>query len=206
MAYLAAYITLNARSLPLISMLQKTMLSSGQLPVRICILLQILFVALAVKIGLSMVVGAFTAGIIVGMSIKGPAGELLKHKLDAIGYGFLIPIFFISVGMKFELNALWSNPLAPVQIIFLLGLILLIRGVPVILYKDILTGQEQSQFVLYSATTLPLIIAISEIGVSTGAMTSDWATMMVCAGMFSVILFPVLTARMVNAPEESASD
>jgi hypothetical protein len=73
-------------------------------------LAQILFVALAAKFGLNIVMGAFTAGILVRLAVKGAEGELLRHKLDAVGYGFLIPIFFITAGMKFEVSALWSAP------------------------------------------------------------------------------------------------
>ena len=113
-AFVAANIALNTRSSRLIDILTRTMQSSGQLPVRICILLQILFVALAAKFGLNIVMGAFAAGIVVKLAIKGEEGELLRHKLDAIGYGFLIPIFFIVAGMKFEVSALWSAPLAPI--------------------------------------------------------------------------------------------
>ena len=195
-AFVAANIALNTRSSRLLDMLTRTMQSSGQLPVRLCILLQILFVALAAKFGLNIVMGAFTAGIVVGLAIKGKEGELLRHKLDAIGYGFLIPIFFIVAGMKFEVSALWSAPLAPIQVVLLLGLMLLVRGVPLFLYKKELTPEEQLPFAFYSATGLPLIIIISEIGVSSGLMPPDRASILVSAGMISVLLFPILAVKL----------
>ena len=195
-AFVAAYIALNARPSKLITLLRQTMQTSGQLPVRLCILLQILFVALAAKFGLNIVMGAFTAGIVVSLAIKGAEGELLRHKLDAIGYGFLIPIFFIVAGMKFEVSALWSAPLAPIQITLLLGLLVLVRGMPVFLYKNELASDEKLPFALYSATGLPLILIISEIGVSSGVMPPDRAAILVCAGMLSVLLFPILAVRL----------
>ncbi|MDO9160772.1 MAG: cation:proton antiporter [Methylococcaceae bacterium] len=195
-AFVAANIALNARPSKLIELLKKTMQSSGQLPVRICILLQILFVALAAKFGLNIVMGAFTAGIVVSLAIKGTDGELLRHKLDAIGYGFLIPIFFIVAGMKFEVSALWSAPLAPIQVMLLLLLLVLVRGVPVLLYKKELTPDEKLPFAFYSATGLPLIVIISEIGVSSGVMPPDRAAILVCAGMLSVLLFPILAVKL----------
>jgi Kef-type K+ transport system membrane component KefB len=195
-AFVAANIALNTRASPLLDILTRTMQSSGQLPVRICILLQILFVALAAKFGLNIVMGAFAAGIVVKLAIKGKEGELLRHKLDAIGYGFLIPIFFIVAGMKFEISALWSAPLAPIQVMLLLGLMLLVRGVPLLLYKKELTPEEQLPFAFYSATGLPLIIVISEIGVSSGLMPPDRASILVSAGMISVLLFPVLAVKL----------
>jgi Kef-type K+ transport system membrane component KefB len=195
-AFVAAHIALNTRSSLLLDMLTRTMQSSGQLPVRLCILLQILFVALAAKFGLNIVMGAFTAGIVVGLAIKGKEGELLRHKLDAIGYGFLIPIFFIVAGMKFEVSALWSAPLAPIQVVLLLSLMLFIRSVPLFLYKKELTPGEQLPFAFYSATGLPLIIIISEIGVSSGLMPPDRASILVSAGMISVLLFPILAVKL----------
>jgi len=195
-AFVAANIALNARSSRLIEIMTRTMQSSSQLPVRICILLQILFVALAAKFGLNIVMGAFAAGIVVGLAIKGEEGELLRHKLDAIGYGFLIPIFFIVAGMRFEVSALWSAPLAPIQVALLSGLLVLVRGVPVFLYNKELTPEEKLPFALYSATGLPLIVIISEIGVSSGLMPADRAAILVSAGMISVLLFPILAVKL----------
>jgi len=192
----AAYIALNARSSRMIEILTRTMHSSGQLPVRLCILLQVLLVALAAKFGLNIVMGAFTAGMVVGLAIKGMEGDLLRQKLDAIGYGFLIPIFFIAAGMKFEVSALWSAPLAPVQIALLLGLLVLVRGAPVFLYKNELKDDEKLPFAFYSATGLPLIVIISEIGVSSGLMPPDRGAILVSAGMISVLLFPILAVKL----------
>ncbi len=194
-AFVAANIALSARPSGLIEILKKTMQSSGQLPVRICILLQILFVALAEQFGMNIVMGAFTAGIVVSLAIKGEAGEILRDKLDAIGYGFLIPIFFIVAGMRFDVSTLWSAPMAPVQVVLLSGLLVLMRGLPLFLYKNDLKPVEQLPFVFYSATGLPLIVIISEIGVSSGYMPQDRASILVSAGMLSVILFPILALR-----------
>lgn len=195
-ALVAANIALNTRSSQLIEILKHTMQSSGQLPVRICILLQVLLVTLAAKFGLNIVIGAFVAGMVVGLAIKGKEGDLLRHKLDAIGYGFLIPIFFIVAGMKFEVSALWSAPLAPIQVALLLGLLVLVRGFPVLLYKRELTSEEALPFAFYSATGLPLIVIISEIGVSSGLMSPDRAAILVSAGMISVLLFPILAVKL----------
>jgi Kef-type K+ transport system membrane component KefB len=195
-ALIVANIALQMRSSPLIEKLAHTMQSSSQLPVRICILLQVLLVTLAAKFGLNIVLGAFTAGMVVGLTIKGNEGELLRHKLDAIGYGFLIPIFFIVAGMNFEVSALWSAPLAPIQVALLSCLLILIRGVPMFLYKNELTPEEKIPFVFYSATGLPLIVIISQIGVSSGLMPEDRAAILVSAGMISVLLFPILAVKL----------
>lgn len=194
-AFLAAYMAIRVRSSKLIDVLAHTMQSTSQLPVRICIVLQALFVALAAKFGLNVVLGAFAAGMVVGLASKGAGGVLLRQKLDAIGYGFLIPIFFIAAGMRFDVSALWASPLVPVQLVSLLGLLVLVRGVPVLLYKQALSPSDKLPFALYSATGLPLIVIITEIGVSSGLMAPNRAAVLVCAGMISVLLFPILAGR-----------
>jgi Kef-type K+ transport system membrane component KefB len=207
-ALFVAFIALNTQSSRLLEVMSHTMQSSGQLPVRLCILVQVLFVTLAAKFGFNIVIGAFTAGLLVGLVTKGEGGELLRHKLDAMGYGFFIPIFFIVVGMKFDLGALWSVPFAPFQLLLFLGLMLVIRGVPVLLYRKELSIEEQISFAFYSATGLPLILIITEIGVSTGLMPPNKAAILVGAGMISVLLFPALAlklrAKLASAINSSA--
>lgn len=194
-AFLAAYMVIQVRSSKLIDVLAHTMQSSGQLPVRICIALQALLVVLAAKFGLNIVIGAFAAGMVVGLTSRGERGMVLRQKLDAIGYGFLIPIFFINAGMRFDVSALWASPLVPVQLIALLGLMVLIRGMPVLLYGRSLSRSDQLPFALYSATGLPLIVIIAEFGVSSGLMAEDRAAVLVSAGMISVLLFPILAQK-----------
>lgn len=195
-ALFTAMLALDARPSRLLEVMANTMQSSGQLPVRICLLVQVLFVALAAKFGLNIVMGAFTAGLVIGLASKGEKGDLLRHKLDAIGYGFLIPIFFIVVGMKFDISILWSDPLIPLQVLLLLVLLLVIRGVPVLLYKNELSSEEKISFAFYSATGLPLILVITEIGVSAGLMPANRAAVLVSAGMLSVLLFPMLALKL----------
>ncbi len=199
-AFLAAYMALRVRSSRLIETLSHTMQTSSQLPVRVCIALQALLVVMAAEFGLNVVIGAFAAGMVVGLITKGEGGHVLRQKLDAIGYGFLIPIFFIVAGMRFDVSALWASPLVPVQLIALLGLLVLVRGAPVLLYGQNLAPEDKIPFALYSATGLPLIVIITEIGVSSGAMASDRAAVLISAGMISVLLFPILAARARKYP------
>jgi Kef-type K+ transport system membrane component KefB len=195
---LSAYMATQVRSSKIIDLLAKTMQSSGQLPVRICIVLQALLVVLAAKFGFNVVIGAFAAGMVVGLASKGEGGVMLRQKLDAIGYGFLIPFFFIVAGMKFDLSALWASPLVPVQIICLLGLLILVRGAPVLLYNQVLSPNHKLPFALYSATGLPLIVIITELGISSGLMAPDKGAVLVCTGMISVFLFPILAENLLQ--------
>jgi Kef-type K+ transport system membrane component KefB len=184
------------RSSKWLDLLGHTLQSSGQLPVRLCIALQALLVLLAAKFGLNIVIGAFAAGMVVGLASQGEPGKILRQKLDAIGYGFLIPFFFIDTGMRFDVSALWTGPLMPVQLIALLALMVLVRGVPILLYGDALTKEERLPFSLYSATGLPLIAIIAQFGVSSGLMAADRAAVLLSAGMISVLVFPILASHL----------
>ncbi|MDD2739155.1 MAG: cation:proton antiporter [Methylomonas lenta] len=196
---------IRVRSSPWMDLISQTMKKSGQFPVRICIAVQAMLVALAATFGINIVIGAFAAGLVVNLSMRGEGGEVLRQKLDAIGYGFLIPMFFIVAGVRFDISALWASPLVPVQIICLLGLILLVRGVPVLLYNKLLSAEEKIPFAFYSATGLPLIVIISEIGVSSGLMSADRGAVLVCTGMISVLLFPILAHRFIEEAKQEIS-
>jgi len=196
--FLVVDMAIRVRSSPWMNLVSETMRTSGHLPVRICIAVQALLVALATKFGINVVIGAFAAGLVVNLCTEDEDTADLRHNLNAIGYGFLIPFFFISAGMRFDISALWSTPLVPIQIIALLVLLVAVRGAPIMLYGKLLTPSQKLPFALYSATGLPLIVIISEIGVSSGLMSADKGTVLVSAGMISVMLFPVLAQKFIN--------
>ena len=200
--FLVVDMAIRVRTSNWMDLIAHTMKQGGQFPVRICIAVQALLVALAAKFGINVVIGAFAAGLVVNLTTKNEGGAILRYKLDAIGYGFLIPFFFIVAGMRFDISALWASPLVPVQIIALLGLLLLVRGAPVLLYGKLLAPTERLPFALYSATGLPLIVIISEIGVSSGLLPPDRGAVLVSAGMISVLLFPILAHRLIDQSKQ----
>lgn len=198
LAFVTAYAAIWMRSSKWLDVLRRTLESSGQLPVRLCIALQALLVLLAAEFGLNIVIGAFAAGMVVGLASQGKPGRVLRQKLDAIGYGFLIPFFFIDTGMRFDASILWSGPLILVQLIALLGLMIVVRGAPILVYGDALTKDERLPFSLYSATGLPLIAIIAQFGVSSGLMEPDRAAVLLSAGMISVLAFPILASQLLR--------
>ena len=130
---------------------------------------------------------------VVRLASEGEKGEVLREKLEAIGYGFLVPLFFVVSGIKFNLGSLLESSGALLRVPFFLALFLLIRGSPSLLfYRKDLTKNERLPFILYISTALPLVVAITDIGVATGRMRSANAAAPVGAGMVSVLLFPLL--------------
>jgi Kef-type K+ transport system membrane component KefB len=173
---------------------------SGEFQVRLCILIQAVFVLLASHFGLNVVIGAFAAGLIVRLFARETDHTSLEEKLNGIGYGFLIPFFFIVAGLRFDPSLLATGPMAAFQVVGLLILLLIIRGVPVFLYSKEMSLQDKLRFTLYSATGLPIIVIVTEIGISSELMRPERAAALLCAGMISVFLFPLL-AEKIKASE-----
>jgi Kef-type K+ transport system membrane component KefB len=130
---------------------------------------------------------------VVGIVIRDTDARAFEAKLDAVGFGFLIPIFFIATGMEYDLDALLSDPIDVVLVPAFAALFLLCRGAPaLLLYRRDLPRDERPPLALFSAAALPLVIAITEIGTETGAMDEREAVALVSAGMLSVLVFPIL--------------
>jgi Kef-type K+ transport system membrane component KefB len=195
----AAFVALKAHPPKVIALLGRTLRSSIQLPVRLSLLLLASFVVLSEKIGLEAVLGAFAAGMVVSLASRGEGGETLRGKIEAISFGFLVPFFFVTSGMKFDVGALLSMKTVLLLPVFLF-LLLLVRGTPVLLYRNDIAKNERLPFALYSATALPMVVAITEIGVRTGHMSSDVAAGLVGAGVVSVLFFPAIAANFLSAP------
>jgi len=192
-ALAAAMAASKVRLRPIVRLLERTLHASSQLPVRICILLMIGLVLLANEFGLDLILGAFAAGMVVRLASEGEKGEVLREKLEAIGYGFLVPLFFVTSGIKFNLASLLESTNAMARVPLYVGLFLLVRGAPSLLFyrKDLEKG-EHLPFILYISTALPLVVAITDIGVATGRMRSENAAALVGAGMVSVLVFPLI--------------
>jgi Kef-type K+ transport system membrane component KefB len=202
-AFVAAYLALHFQPPRLVSALQRTMHSSAQLPVRLSILILLALVYLASREGLDLLLGAFAAGIIVGLVSKSEDAEPLRVKLEGIGFGFFIPIFFVVSGIEFDLAALLDNPSSFLRVPLFLLLFLVVRGLPAFLfYRRDLVRTERLPLALLSSTALPLVVAITTIAVEAGQMRPENAAALVGAGMISVFVYPLvaLTLRRRQSP------
>ena len=132
-------IALRARPGRVVRTIERTMNSSGQFAVRLAVLILVALIFLTEEFGLDVVLGAFAAGIIVGLVTKSEAAEPVRLKLEGIGFGFFIPIFFIVSGVKFDLPALFPSAESILRLPLFLGLFFVVRGAPVLLFyrKDV---------------------------------------------------------------------
>ncbi|MEA2685689.1 MAG: hypothetical protein QOE93_884 [Actinomycetota bacterium] len=173
--------------------------TTAEIRVRFAVLLLVAFVALAGKLGLETILGAFLAGAILNMidrdSVTHPN---FRIKLDAIGYGFVIPVFFVASGLRFDLRALLDTPSAIARVpLFLLGL-LIVRGVPAALYARTIGRRQAAAAGLLQATSLPFLVTATEIGVALGKITPVTGAALVSAGLLSVVIFPLAALTLLR--------
>ncbi len=162
--------------------------STAQTTLRWTVLLLLVLLVVAEEFGLDVVLGAFLAGIVLRRWAPGDV-EALEEKLDAIGYGFFIPLFFVASGMSLDIRSIAE---APLRLLAFFVLLLVIRGVPALfLYRRDLPAIQRVQMMLLTATALPLLVALAEIGLRNGTMLRENAAALVGAGVLSVLVFPM---------------
>jgi len=193
------------RSMGLDRVLVRLQDTTAEIRVRIAVALLIGFVALAAKAGLETILGAFIAGALLASIDRDTMGHPhFRLKLDAVGYGFVIPVFFVASGLRFDLRALTDNPSAIIRVpVFLLAL-LVVRGIPSFLYRRTLTTDETAAAALLQATSLPFIVTATQIGLTIGIVQPVTAAAMVSAGLLSVIAFPPIALTRLRMTRPSA--
>ncbi len=213
-AVIAALLAMQVHPPRFVALMRRHLHSTAQLPVRISVLLVILLVYLAIKLSLDVLLGAFAAGVVVRLFIKGEDSEPITSKLDAIGFGFLIPIFFIVSGITFDLHALLHQPKVLLLVPMFTAIFLVTRGIPTWAFlRRVVTKAEAGALSVLAATGLPLIVVITTLGVDEHKMKPQNAAALVAAGMLSVLIYPIIGLRRLarspkaaEAPEPSADD
>jgi Kef-type K+ transport system membrane component KefB len=177
--------------------------ATAQTTLRWTIVLLLALLVLAERFGLDVVLGALLAGMVLRVWTRrlGADAALLEEKLEAVGYGFFIPVFFVATGMTIDIGALLGDPL---RLFFFLGLLLAVRGVPsLLIYRNVLSWRQRVEMTFITATTMPLLVALAEIGLAGGVMLPATAAALVGAGVLSVLIYPlcaIAAARREVAP------
>ena len=178
-------------------LVERTFETSSQLAVRLAVLLVFGLVALAASLGLDLLLGGFVAGMITRIALRGREVTIFDSKLTAVGYGLLIPFYFVTSGMAFNATALVSSPSAILKLPMFLGLFLIVRGTPaLLLYRGVLGLRDRFALAFYSATELPLVVAITTIAIDEGHMRSSTAAALVGAAIVSALVFPLVAMRL----------
>jgi Kef-type K+ transport system membrane component KefB len=190
-------VALRARPPHVVRVVQETLHTTGQTAVRLSLLLLAALSLLASDVGFDFVLGSFAGGLVVGLVLDSPQGEVVRMRLEGIGFGFLIPIYFVVTGMDFDLESFLTATGLALAALFLC-LLLVTRGASALLWARELGTRDTAGLALLGATGLPLIVAIVGIGMDRGAVTGGVGASLIGAGMLSVLVFPILAIRIVG--------
>jgi Kef-type K+ transport system membrane component KefB len=184
--------------------------TTAQIRVRGAFVLLIGFVAIAEKVGLETILGAFAAGAVLSLIDR---DQTMTHpefrtKLEAAGFGIFIPVFFVTTGLHFDVNALFASVSTMVRIPLFLLALLIVRGVPALLYSPLIGRNKALVAGLLQATSLPFIVAATQIGAQIGVVTQASAAALIAAGLLSVIIFPAAGLSLLRrgAPATEAGE
>ena len=190
------------RSLRLTRALVRLQDTTAQIRVRGAFVLLTAFVVLAERFGLEAILGAFVAGAVLklvdtDLAMTHPRFRL---KLEAAGFGVFVPFFFVTSGVRFDLDALFANGSTVARVpVFLLAL-LAARGLPALFYRRVLGGRGTVVAGLLQATSLSFLVVAGQIGMELGLITAATGAALVCAGLLSVLLFPLAALTLLAEP------
>src|SRR6266851_1198374 len=191
-AFAAAVLRLE-RSQRIAAVLLRLQDTTAQIRVRGACVLLVAFVALASLLGLETILGAFIAGVLLRF-VDGDrmmTHPQFRQKLEAIGFGVFIPVFFVTSGIQFDLAALISSPSTMLRVPIFFVALLLVRGLPALLYRPLVGSRRSVAAGLLQATSLTFIVAASQIGLELGLITKATGAALIAAGLLSVLIFPI---------------
>jgi len=187
----AVVVARAGRSMRLGDLLLRLQDTTAEIRVRFAVVLLIAFTTLAVRFGLESILGAFLAGAVVGLLDRDSASHPhFRTKLEAIGFGFLVPIFFVTSGVRLDLTALLASPSELVLVPLFLLALLTVRGLPALLSLRENGRRTTLAVALLQATSLPFLVTAAQIGMELGQLSTVTGAALVCAGLLSVLLFP----------------
>ena len=172
--------------------------TTAQAPLRLVLVLLTVMLAASATLGLDVILGAFVAGAIIRLLMPQDHAWFLA-KLDGVGYGFLIPVFFVVSGMGIDARVLVDRLGLT---LFVFASILLIRGGSVYAIFRHLDRRSRLTLAVFSGTGLPIIVAVTTVAVESGQMTQEGQSIVVAAGMLTVLCLPML-ALGLHRPDEA---
>jgi Kef-type K+ transport system membrane component KefB len=197
-------VAVSARNMRLTSVVVALQDGTAAIRVRSAVALMVAFVVLAEYVGLESILGAFLAGAAVAaLDRDSTSHPHFRLKLESLGYGFLVPVFFVTSGMRLDVTGLLASPEDLLRVpVFTLAL-LAARGIPALLFRRRLGSSATVATGFLLATSLPFIVTATQIGMLTGRLSDVTATTLVCAGLVSVLVFPALAVAVAKSAARS---
>jgi Kef-type K+ transport system membrane component KefB len=187
----------SSKALPLF---ERTIEKSSQLAIRWFVLLVFALAFMAYHLGLDLLLGGFAAGLITRRVLQKSEMPAFDSKLNAVAFGVFVPFFFVVSGMRLDVDALFASSSGILKLFLFFVLFLVVRGTPaMLLYRRVLPNKEQRKaLAVFSATSLPLVVAITTIAVRDGHMRSSTAAALVGAGALSTLVGPLHGLRLLR--------
>jgi Kef-type K+ transport system membrane component KefB len=182
--------------------------TTAQIRIRGAFLLLVAFVALAERFGLEIILGAFLAGAVLSLvdSDRSMTHPAFRSKLEAVGFGVFIPVFFVASGVRFDLGALFASVSGAARVPLFLAVLLLVRGLPALVYRPLLGPRHVAVAALLQATSLPFIVAASMIGIELGLVDEATGAALIAAGLLSVLFFPLIALTLLRGSDRAPSE
>ena len=177
-----------------------------ELRVRGSFALLLAFVALAGQFGLEVILGAFIAGAIVSSLAIEREHPLYHVKIDAIGYGFFIPVFFILTGARLDIPALLNAGDALVLVPVLLAAVFLVKGIPALLYRDEFAWGDCAAAGALQSAQMTLTVAGVEIGRQLDLIDEALGAALISVALLSVLIAPIAFARLHRRASPDSDD
>ena len=176
--------------------------TTAEIRIRASFLLLAVFVVLAERLELEAILGAFFAGAIIKLVDRDQAmtHPQFRRKLEAVGYGVFVPFFFVSTGVRFDLDGLFASGETIARVPIFLGALLVTRGLPALVYRSLVTRAETAAAALLQATSLSFLVVAGQIGVQLDLISPATNAALVAAGLLSVLLFPLTALRLLRSP------
>lgn len=182
--------------------------TTAEIRIRASFLLLAVFVVLAERLEFEAILGAFFAGAIIKLVDRDQAmtHPQFRRKLEAVGYGVFVPFFFVSTGVRFDLDGLFTSGEAIARVPIFLGALLVARGLPALVYRPLTTRAQTAAAALLQATSLSFLVVAGQIGVQLDLIRPATYAALVAAGLLSVLLFPLTALRLLRSPERKRGE
>jgi len=188
------------RSMRISSALVRLQDTTAQIRVRGAFVLLTAFAVLAEKFGLEAILGAFVAGAVLKLvdTDRAMTHPQFRRKLEAAGFGVFVPFFFVTSGVRFNLDALFAGGSTIARVPIFLVALLAARGAPALLYRSMLGERRTAAASLLQATSLSFLVVAGQIGMELGLISQATGAALVAAGLLSVLLFPLAALTLLR--------